>query len=246
MADNVVRPPTPRFGINEVVYLRESALSGFLEALKVRRVFYDPSINRTKYVFFIRNRRRKIQTLGDAVDLRREYDITLLEEDLVSYEEALLIKKNWLENELVKTDRLLQGIDIGPKIEIFGNGTEINDGDVTPGPNDDFTQFGDVKVSEFIGDGAQRAFEIRNLGNSELLLIGEPIIDIIGDQDFFVSSLPITIIQPGTLGVFRIGFKPVITGRRTAVITIRSNDPANSFYSFVVEGFGISAGGTSI
>lgn len=96
----IIRVPTPRFGINEIVYNRESALLGYLEAMRVEGVQYDPAVGRTFYYFTFKKTKLNNQTVGDANDLRSDNTIKIIEEELLTYCEALDIKIIYLQNAL--------------------------------------------------------------------------------------------------------------------------------------------------
>lgn len=107
MADNtIIRIPAAKYGINEIVYLKESAANGYLEALKVGAVQYDSSIGRTMYFFTFKKGAVKTQTAGDANDLRRENTIAVVEEELLTRCEALDIKIAFLVSELAKANAM--------------------------------------------------------------------------------------------------------------------------------------------
>ena len=104
--NTIIRPPAPKFGINEIVYFRESAMLGFLETAKVTLVHYDPSVARNVYTFVYRRTKQNNQIAGDAIDLRSgDKQIHMVEDNLVTYKEALQIKANYLERELIKTQQ---------------------------------------------------------------------------------------------------------------------------------------------
>ncbi len=98
--NTIIRVPTPRFGINEVVYYRESAMLGYLEALRVQGVQYDSVVDRTFYYFTFKKTKLNNQTVGDANDLRNDNTIKIIEEELLTFCEALDVKIAWLQREL--------------------------------------------------------------------------------------------------------------------------------------------------
>lgn len=236
----VIDIPKPRFGINEIVYIRESALNGYLEPHKISLAYFDPDIKKYWYSFKFKKSTPVTQTVGDMVDLKTRNQIQILEDDLCNMEEALVIKRNFLTSELNKTLNQMQGVSGGPTIDVYGSGIDITNGDLTPGL-EDFTNFGEQIISPNQSVGLVRAFEIRNNGNYDLLLLGNPLVRLIGDEDFIVEVQPLNTISPGTTSVLRIAFKPLNIGRRTATVMIASNDKEESVFSFMIEGQGISS-----
>lgn len=106
----IIKPPEPKFGINEVVYLRESAINGYLEPVKVYRLRYDPEIDMTIYTFIFKRGAAMTQIAGDAINLKSSHIIELSEDNLLNLVDALLLKKSFLENELAKTNQMISNI----------------------------------------------------------------------------------------------------------------------------------------
>lgn len=223
----VITPPPLKFGINEVVYVRESALLGYLEALKVARAYYNPKIARNVYVFLFRKNKPDVQISGDAIDLLSNKKIALLEEDLVTFEEALSIKYNALSRELTKTNQQLAKYG-KPQIDV----------DVSEG-----TDFGDVPAGEpsaGAGGHLDKTHKVLNEGELDLLLTGSPRVAVLGDEDdFIVMEQPASQIESGSNSEFIVRFAPAALGRRVAVILIVSNDPLTPNFAYSVEGVGI-------
>ena len=240
---NIIRPTVPKFGINEIVYLRESALNGYLEPQKIKLIQFDPDINKNWYTFSFSKNSPNSQTVGDAIDLKSAVSFKVLEDDLLTYEEALIIKRDFLIRELSKVEQQLAQKLTGSIIRIYGNNHEIVDGDVTP-EIDDFTNFGDAEIPQetTFGNISQgvvvRTFEILNDGGDILLFTAEPIIRLVGDDDFEIETYPLDRINPGTTSSFRIAFKPFILGRRTAAVVIATNS-SDSLFTFSIEGNGV-------
>ena len=79
----------PRWSINDIVYLRESAAIGFIEGYRITNIKFDPSYNRWLYEAAIKHRGTEPNTVIDLHNLRRSEVLTLAENDLVSQTEAL-------------------------------------------------------------------------------------------------------------------------------------------------------------
>lgn len=222
MSDNttIITPPSLKFGINEVVYTRESALLGYLEAIKIKRAYYDPNISRNVYVFIFKKNTPSVKTSGDAIDLMSNHSIILLEEDLCTFTEALSIKYNVLNREISKTQ--LQLSKFGkPEIDV-----NINEG----------LNFGNVSVNNML----EKNYRVLNNGDLDLLLTGSPRILIISDEDdFSVILQPSSQIESNDNSKFIIRFAPTLIGRRVGTILIISNDPITPNFTFVVEGVGV-------
>ncbi|MCK9281688.1 MAG: hypothetical protein M0P71_13765 [Melioribacteraceae bacterium] len=234
----IIDVPKPRFGINEIVYIRESALNGYLEPHKVALTYFDPDIGKYWYSFKFKKSIPVTQTVGDIIDLKTKNQIQILEDDLCTYSEALIIKRNFLISELNKTNTAIGNIDGGPEINVYGSDKNITDGDLTPN-FDDFTNFGEQPVNVDPSSGLMRVFEVRNLGNSDLILTGQPTVKLEGDNDFLIVTQPLNILNPKLSSPFRIAFKPLSIGRKTSTVIIASNDANESIFSFMIEGQGV-------
>jgi hypothetical protein len=87
-----INPPAPRFGYNEVVYLRESAEAlGRLEAYRVTDFYWEKDFKEWVYKFFIQRRPGRTMTVGDRGDMtaRSEFDLIYPESELATICEAL-------------------------------------------------------------------------------------------------------------------------------------------------------------
>jgi len=224
MADNtIIRVPQPRFGIREVVYFRESALLGYLEPAKVKETFYDPELGKTFYVFEYKKSKPNTQIAGDAIDLKSAKRISVVEEELLTYQEALAIKLNALNAELDKTQTQIDNSLGSPEIDVVEAEATVP------------LEFGDVAV----GSSVTREYSVTNNGGINLVLTGSPAVSVLGDaNDFLVTVQPISTIAPGDSATFTLRFAPVVVGRRVGVIQILSNDSTTSLLSFSVEGNG--------
>lgn len=88
---------------------------------------------------------------------------------------------------------------------------------------------------------SQRTYRITNLGDGPLQLTGTPRVVISGPAagDFIVTAQPIDMIASDAVSLFVVRFNPTAVGTRTATVTIVSNDPTQSSYSFSISGNGI-------
>jgi hypothetical protein len=82
-------PDAPRWSVNEIAYLRESALIGFIEGYKITNIKWDPHYSRWLYEAAIKQRGTEPNSVIDMYNLRRQEVIELGENDLVNQSEAL-------------------------------------------------------------------------------------------------------------------------------------------------------------
>ncbi len=123
------------------------------------------------------------------------------------------------------------------EIEITGNGTEIADGDTTPGVVDD-TDYGTISV----GGSLERQFTILNTGITTLSLTGGLPVSISGDAGFTVSQQPSTsTLLPGQKTTMRVTFSPAVSGVQTATVSVASTDSNENPYTFALQGSGGSS-----
>lgn len=131
----------------------------------------------------------------------------------------------------------IQGFS-GPEMDVSGLGMEIVDGDTTPSLLDD-TDFGAVAES---GGTNSNIFTITNPGADVLNLTGGmPLVVVSGTNalDFTVTAGPTsTVAANGGTTTFTIEFDPSGVGLRTATVTITSDDPDESPYTFDIQGRG--------
>jgi hypothetical protein len=206
-SSSIIRPTTPLYGINEVVYLRESAMLGFIEPAKVYRVAYDPDLNTNVYTFVYRESNLNTQIAGDANNLRTRSVITINEEDLLTFDEAIKIKEEYLIRELAKT-RSLISLDV----VLSATSNDITDAI----ESDDLIDFGDVAV----GSSITKTFTITNNGItnvtfSDIYVISDETDD---SKDYIlVSSFTSTLVAGADLN-FSVKFEPTDTGRRTSCL----------------------------
>ncbi|MBN2415136.1 choice-of-anchor D domain-containing protein [bacterium] len=138
-------------------------------------------------------------------------------------------------------DFALQGTGaLIPEIQVSGTGVIILNGDTEPTSSDE-TYFGDVVT---VGASKTGTFRIDNLGSSDLILSGSPLISIggVNPDDFTVTQQPSTPVSGGGYTTFEITFDPSAMGTRTALVSIANNDLDENPYTFVIEGTGISPG----
>ncbi|WP_411845606.1 choice-of-anchor D domain-containing protein [Roseibacillus persicicus] len=127
------------------------------------------------------------------------------------------------------------GTGEAPDIAIKGGtnfGTNIPNADITPSGLDG-TDFGNVNADSTV---VTRTFQIENSGNENLSILSA----LSDNNDFTLAGVPspLTPIPPGGTNEFTIAFDPANTGFSSATISIQSNDPDESPFTFLVEGFG--------
>lgn len=119
-----------------------------------------------------------------------------------------------------------------PEILISGAGTEILDGDTTPGTTDD-TAFGDVST----GSSHTHTFTIENTGSGSLSVTS---VTSSNTTDFSLSSitLPVSVAGGGSIN-FEVIFSPSSEGLKTSTITVNNDDCNELVYDFRVQGQGV-------
>jgi len=88
--------------------------------------------------------------------------------------------------------------------------------------------------STYIGESQTITFVIENVGKDYLYLTGDPVVEISGaDASMYSITLqPSDTLSPFTYKSFDVVFTPSgSTGNKTAVLTIRSNDPRTEAFS---------------
>lgn len=125
----------------------------------------------------------------------------------------------------------------GAEIYVKGNNQNILSGSTTAYPLNQ-TLF----AGQTIGSSAEKNYLIGNVGLSNLLLTGTPIIKIEGvnPADFSVSQYPASSISSGNTSPFKITFTPTASGTRTAIVSIANNDLSGNEnpYTFLIQGTG--------
>ena len=132
----------------------------------------------------------------------------------------------------------IQGTGATHEMNVTGNGTTINDGDITPAVADD-TDFGSTDVTS---GTVVNTFTIENTGTGTLNLTGaSPYVLVSGANaaDFTVTVIPSNTIIGGTSTTFSITFNPSALGLRIATLTITNNDSNENPYNFNIQGTGI-------
>jgi hypothetical protein len=118
-----------------------------------------------------------------------------------------------------------------PHMEVEGRGQVIENGDDTPSKDDD-TSFGSTQL----GTSISRTFTIRNNYGADLELTGGPIVELTESGDFSVAEQPDTpSLAAGDDVEFAVRCSPSEAGQRTAIVSIRSNDPDDDPYAFTVR-----------
>ncbi|MCC5945458.1 MAG: choice-of-anchor D domain-containing protein, partial [Bernardetiaceae bacterium] len=125
-----------------------------------------------------------------------------------------------------------------PEITLSGNSNPILNTSVTPSLAN-HTDFGSVESC--VGTSFTRTFTITNIGSGDLSLTGTPLIDItgIGAAMFSLTTPPANTVLPGENTTFVITYEPTMVGLHEAVVTIDSNDPNVSNFTFAIQGTGI-------
>lgn len=98
-----ITPPAPRFGVNDVVYLLESAeVVGRLEAFRINDISWDNSFRQWKYIMIVKPRPGKTMTIGDRGDMTHNLSIGYPESQLGAVCEALPLAVKFLQRALNK------------------------------------------------------------------------------------------------------------------------------------------------
>ena len=143
------------------------------------------------------------------------------------YYKAFSISKTALAGSGIETNVTIPAAT--PEISIEGNNTEIVSGDTDPSTTDD-TDFGSVLMN----DSVTHTFTIFNTGIVDLVLDGNPLVDI-DNPAFTLSADPVTPISPSPGNTtFDITFTSGVSGSQSATISIANNDADESSYVFKV------------
>jgi hypothetical protein len=102
----LVYPPRPRYGVNSVVYLRESAESlGRLEAYRVSNFKWSKDANEWFYNFDIHTRPEKNMVVGDRNEILRGHTFGKVESSLLTLCEVLPLCESFLSTALQNNTR---------------------------------------------------------------------------------------------------------------------------------------------
>lgn len=127
-----------------------------------------------------------------------------------------------------------------PEMDITGNSVSIPDGTTTTSAAN-FTDFGNTDVNN--SGTTVHVFSINNSGSGDLVLSGPPYVGVSGTHasDFSITQQPTsgTVTASGGTQTFEITFDPPTTGLRQATVSIASNDPDESPYTFAIQGTGV-------
>jgi len=82
-------PDAPRWSVDDIAYLRESAAIGFIEGYKIANIRFDPQWDRWLYDVVIKHRGTEPNSVIDMYNLRSKETITFGENDLINQAEAL-------------------------------------------------------------------------------------------------------------------------------------------------------------
>lgn len=125
------------------------------------------------------------------------------------------------------------------EMDVLGNLLSIASGDATPSLND-HTHF---NTAHLTGGTVTRTFTIKNLGDTQLNLVGSPVVEIIGTNasDFTVVLQPGAAVDPAGSVTFDVTFDPSAIGSRTATVRIANDDSDESLYEFAISGTGTNA-----
>lgn len=126
-----------------------------------------------------------------------------------------------------------------PEIDVLGGSPlqSIPSGNAAS-TTEDGTWFGSVGI----GGSLAHTFTIRNTGAGTLYLTGSPLVAISGGEagDFAVTAQPDSVVAAGGSTTFAMTFSPAIADVRSATVSIASNDPDESSYTFAVQGGGLA------
>ena len=136
------------------------------------------------------------------------------------------------ENDFLNSGYRLLQRPAGPEIFLKQGTTEI--------PDNSSYEIGDVEI----GSGITTTFTIENAGSSNLMLNGNPLIQISGShaEDFEVLQQPESSkIEPCSFESFVIQFTPNAIGIRKVIVSIFNNDADENSYTFTLIGNGTSS-----
>ena len=128
------------------------------------------------------------------------------------------------------------GITVEPVIGALGKGRTIGNGDRSPSGSDGT----DSGAADITGMAITNTFAITNGGLALLTLTGGTPVTLTGDTgDFLVDTAGMaTSVAAGSSTSFRIIFNPGVSGLRTAVVNLASDDAHLNPFTFAVQGSG--------
>lgn len=100
---------TPKFGIGDTVYLRESAVIGSLEAQTVAAIYQNTP---TTIIYFMRGHLKSpptVATFGDRITQLYRPNLYFEESELITYDEALQLVSSSLAARLDQVNAKLGG-----------------------------------------------------------------------------------------------------------------------------------------
>ena len=92
----------PTYSINDVVYLRSSAARGFIEAVRISGITQNATSGGWLYQIRIESKPPIGQTVGDYVDLKKELDFYLTEDELINFCAAAALVEQQLTRRLAR------------------------------------------------------------------------------------------------------------------------------------------------
>jgi hypothetical protein len=128
----------------------------------------------------------------------------------------------------------VQGTGTGPDIRVAGFNRTIPSAQTVPRAEDG-TDFGAVPANR---GSVTRTFTVWNDGNTDLTLTGSPRAQVSGAnaEDFAVIGEPAAVVPGGGSTEIQVRFTPGASGKRTAILTILSDDSDEPVYTFAVQG----------
>lgn len=102
----ILQPPEPRFGVNEVVYLIDSAeINGRLEKMRIDSLEFNNESQEWEYTAIFRKKPGENATVGDRNDLRRSVVVNRPESQLGTIADVLPLRVDFLTRALNASTR---------------------------------------------------------------------------------------------------------------------------------------------
>jgi hypothetical protein len=95
----------PKYNVDDVVYLAESAKIGALESYQITAQYRDGS-GVWVYRIGVPDRLPNSPTVGDRNNLKRTFDFNMTEDEFCSFCEALALAESYLQRELARIQSL--------------------------------------------------------------------------------------------------------------------------------------------